>query len=251
MKNILITGTSSGLGKYLSKKFKCTPFTRKSKNTKKIVNTKWDLIIHCAFNPKTFNIIDFEKYYEDNIVLSNFISSLSGKKIFISTCAIYDHIKNKIERKETARINIKEIKNTYAKAKYICEKFFDIDKNIIIRLGSVIGKEIRTGSTINTILNKKRSKIRLNESCKFSYVSYEEVYNFLSILLSKKKTGIYNFLRTDYLKLKDIQKKLNLSQIEYGDIKFNVTEAINYKSNKIYNLNNYTSSIDILNKYKK
>ena len=246
-RKILISGTSSGLGKYLSKKFNCTKLKR-NKISKKILNTEWDLIIHCAFNSKTFGLNkEFISYYNDNVVLTNFISSLKGKKIFFSSCAVYDHIKKRENKNENYFIDITKIKNTYARTKLICESFFNKEKDIIIRLGSIIGHEIRKNSNIYNMLNKTKPKLKLTKKSKFSFVSYEEIFIFLNIILKKKKFGIYNFLRTDYTSLYKIADILNLKNIRYGKINFNVSSAQNSNIKNIMDLKH--NSIEILKKF--
>jgi GDP-D-mannose dehydratase len=85
-KNFLITGTKSGLGKYLVKAYKCYGLDRKT-NINLINKKKWKLIIHCASNKSKINLknINNSQLINDNILLSKTISKLSGKKIYISS----------------------------------------------------------------------------------------------------------------------------------------------------------------------
>ena len=105
MKKILVTGSDSGLGKFLKKKFSAKGFNRKS-NFSKIQNVKWNLIIHCAFNPKEpYDKNSLTKLINDNLVLSYNVSKLKGIKIFISSCSVYEDLPIK-KRTENSKIFI-------------------------------------------------------------------------------------------------------------------------------------------------
>ncbi len=235
-KKILISGSSSGLGKYLLNKFKAVKFNR-NLYQKEIINTRWDLIIHCAYNSKTFNIINAEKYMNDNIANSLYISGLKGKKVFMSTTQVYES--NKLRsRKETDYIDPKKL-SLYPLSKFVCEKFFE-KKDIILRLGSIIGEGMRE-NTIYNLLHTKLPKLNLNQNSKFSFVTYQEIYETIQLLVNNKKEGVFNVLRNDFISLKQVSKKFNISNVKYGKYSFHGTKADNKKISKIKNLNNKTS----------
>ena len=229
-KKILITGASSGLGLFLKKKYDAVKFERSKKNYKYYFKTKWDLIIHCAWDPKHYDQKNLDNYYENNILNSHLISRLNGKKIFTSSVAVYE--KNyKKNRTENSFIDVSRL-STYARSKLICESFFNLNEDIILRLGSLVGENMRP-CTISKILNYSNEKINLSKKSKFSFVSYEEIGNFIDLLILKKRRGIYNFLRNDYKSLGTYCKFLNNKKIKFGKIKFNVVEADNKKVRKI------------------
>ena len=242
-KKILVTGTSSGLGKFLSKKFNSYKFKRKN-TSRSILNKKWKLIIHCAYDSKSYNIDNFKKYFDDNIVLSNTVSRLEGKKIFISTAQVYEN--NKInKRKENDQILHNKL-STYPLSKIVCESFFNRKGNIILRVGSMVGLSMRR-NTIKKIITDNKVNINLNKKSKFSFVSYDEIYEIIKILLKYKKDGIYNVVRNDLINLQYISKKIN-KHVTYGKYYFECTKASNFKINKFYNLNK-ESSFDIIKKF--
>ena len=101
--NILITGTKSGLGNFLSKKLNCHKFSRK-KNISNYQNKKWDLIIHTGFFRNGDNIDEVLNCLD----VTYKISKLNSKKtIFISSMNIHD----------------KKNLTLYKKAKQFCELF--------------------------------------------------------------------------------------------------------------------------------
>ena len=88
---ILITGTKSGLGKYI---YENTPnsisLTRDSRED--ILNDEYDLIIHCAFHSdRGDNIDDYYDYVDSNILLTDELVNLEHKRfVYISSLAVYD-----------------------------------------------------------------------------------------------------------------------------------------------------------------
>jgi hypothetical protein len=210
---------------------------------------KWNLIIHCAVNAKKIiSKNDLINQLNDNLVLSYNISNFSGKKIFISSCAVYEKIdlKNRIEKKIDF---ISNDNSQYSMNKIISESFFINDKNnVILRMGSIVGKPMKI-NTIYKILNNNSPKISVESKSQYSFISYKEIYEFISLVVSKKINGIYNFLRTDYDSIKNISNNLFPNKkIKFGSYQFSVVKADNQKIKKIF-LKNKKSTEDILKEY--
>ena len=235
MKKILITGSNSGLGKFLKKQLFATGYYRGAK-FEKLKKINWDLIVHCAFTtsePK--NKIEYIKCINDNLVLSYNISKLKGKKIFISSCAVYEKENIKF-RREKNKIYIKDEISTYAKFKLFAESFFNEKKDIILRLGSIIGIGMRK-NTVLKLIEDKKPRVYIRKDALYSFVTYDEILNFINLALKKNMTGIFNFLRTDYVELHKISKQIcSNKKIKYGKYNFQVTKANNKKLKKLFNL---------------
>ncbi len=242
MKKILITGSNSGLGKFLKKRLSAIGYHRAT-NFEKLKKINWDLIIHCAFKtnePK--NKIEYNKYIDDNLMLSYNISKLKGKKIFISSCAVYEK-ENPQFRGEKHRIFIKDEISMYAKFKLFGESFFDEKKDIILRLGSIIGTGMRK-NTILKLIEDKEPKVFIGKNSLYSFVTYDEILSFIKLALKKKISGIFNFLRTDYVEFNKISKKIFPDKkIKYGKYNFKVIKASNKKLKKIFNLKGTSVSV--------
>ena len=132
--NILISGTSSGLGNFLSRNIPCTKFKRNIDGIKSY-KKKWDVIIHCGFYSGNDKI-----KIKENLYWSKILCNLEAKKyIFISSAVV-----------------LKKFKNNYGIAKIKSENFFQQKKNfLILRLGSMIGSPMRK-NTIYKILHQKK-----------------------------------------------------------------------------------------------
>jgi nucleoside-diphosphate-sugar epimerase len=242
-KKILITGSNSGLGKYLVKAYKCYGLDRKT-NINLIKKIKWKLIIHCASNKNKINSQNSNntQIINDNILLSKTISKLRGKKIYISSIEVYREIKNNKSLDEKTKINIDNTNDFYAKCKLISEKFFLQDKySLVLRLGSIIGPYMKENNATKIL---KKKKITLSKDSVLSYVHYSEIKKFIDLAYLKKLTGIYNFLRNDYINLSKIIGLLKI-KIKFGKHKFAIVKASNKKISKYINLKKY-SSADIL-----
>jgi len=235
---ILITGTNSGLGKFLKKRFCTISFTKKN-NHEFLLKKKWDLIVHCAFN--TNPNITFKNNFKDNLSLSYKISKHKCRIIFISSIDVYRDQKQKKEFYEDTKLNIFLSKNKYSKSKLMCENFFKKSKlNIILRCGSLIGPDMKK-NTIFKILKSNNKEINLSEKSIYSFVHYEEIYFFIKKILFKKDVnGIYNFTRNSYFSLKEICNHLN-KKVKFGKYKFEVVNANNSKIKKFIDLDKINS----------
>lgn len=224
---ILITGTSSGLGSYLKKKFNCIGFNRK-KNFK-IYKKKWDLIVHCGFHTG-----NNEKKIFEAIRISNNISTLkSKKKIFISSLIVYS-----------------KIESLYKSAKIISESFFKNKKNsYIIRLGSIVGPGMRK-NTIKKIIFDRYPKIGLSGNSKFSFVHYDEIFNLTKDLVIQKDIKEVDFIRRDFITLKKISRILK-KNIRFGDYLFNCIDTKNKEKLKFRYILKNKNSIDIIKALKR
>lgn len=224
---ILITGTSSGLGSFLKKKFNCVGFNRKKKI--KIYKKKWDLIVHCGFHSG-----DDEKKILEAIKVSNNISSLqSKKKIFISSLIIYS-----------------QTESLYKSGKIISESFFKNKKNsYIVRLGSIVGPEMRK-NTIKKIVDDRNPKIGLSGNSKFSFVHYEEIFTLIKDLVIQKDIREVDFIRRDFTTLKKISRILK-KNTKFGDYLFNCIDTKNKEKLKFKYILNKKNSIDIIKSLKK
>ena len=221
-KKILISGTSSGLGKFLYKEIKSVKFDRK-----KILGiyqkTNWDCIIHCgAYTGKSLKEI-----YESIYTTYKLSKLKSVKFIFISSMIIKDK-------------NL----SYYKMSKIIGEQILKEKKNLLIlKLGSTIGNFMRD-NTISKIIKNHKASIGLSKKSLYSFVSYSEILGFIKKSLKNNYKGQYNFLRNDFTTLDKISKKLN-KKVKFGNYYFKGINGSNKKINKVFNLKK-NSTLDII-----
>ena len=118
--NCLISGTSTGLGNYLLKKFKSEKFER-NKKINHYINNKYNTIIHCAFNKKIMQEDDklTNLIYDNILLIQNLINIPHEKFILISTVDVYE--KNNTTHKETETNLLKSETSFYSAAKILQE----------------------------------------------------------------------------------------------------------------------------------
>ena len=264
--NILITGSSSYIGKNLiqkledqKKNFKyigidrnkrfnknCRVIDINNKKLDKIIKKKIDIIIHlAAVSSHQQSIKEGSKVYDINIKgLINLIKFAKKKRIkkfiFISTEWVYENNINNLI------IDPSLYESEYSLTKYLAENILKKAKgitNIILRLGIVYGNNPKYSSTIDKIckdiLDKKNIKVgSLKTARKYLHV-LDVVDAILQSLKLKESTIIdiqghklINFKKILNTFSKIINKKINIKEINPN--KFSIR-----KQNKILKNKNF------------
>lgn len=198
---MLISGTSSGLGKYLFEELGDYSFQRNiSKRCKpcEYINT----IIHCAWDTKQTEKTSY--YYVQNAIdiALELLSIPHNQFIFISSIDVYP--KNGKLWTEYDEIDTREICGIYALTKYIVEQLVleRATNPIILRPSILLGKY--TTGTMKTLARSITSEnIRTSTWSEYNFVRYEDVLEFINY--SKDKlTGVFNFTSRKNVKLHEL-----------------------------------------------
>ena len=207
MKNILITGTSSCLGKFL---YKSMPNSVPLKRSNLIEHSKihYPIIIHCAGSSEhqSENII-----LESEFLLKSILKISHDTIIFISTVDIY-----------------RDPTTIYCRAKLNCEEILKKHPHaLILRSSMIIGPYMRPNHITKL---KYGQNIGLSRWSTFNYIS---VNGFLRALNSDKfltAKGTFDFVSTNNIKVNEVKKMLK-SNSKTGSYKY--ISPINYQ-NPIY-----------------
>tara|TARA_B100001093_G_C26789869_1_gene998475 strand:+ start:202 stop:897 length:696 start_codon:yes stop_codon:yes gene_type:complete len=190
----LISGTKSGLGKFLFQNLKkeSLGLNRNNRNLLKKFNS-FDVIIHCAFN-KENEISDYYKYIDDNIFLTEQLLKLNYKKfIYISSIDVYSQ-KN----------------SNYVLFKKISEKLVMKKKNtLILRCSSMVGESMKN----NHLLKIKKSKdTNLSSYSTFNYILMSDIFKFI---LNHKKihNRVIDFVSNKNITLKSVSNFFNSNTV--------------------------------------
>lgn len=226
MKNFLITGVTSGLGKYLFENIKNSTGLHRN-NFSEIKNEYYDCIIHCAFNRSNV-IYDHKTYLYDNIILTQNLKKIRHNKfIYISSIDVYS-----------------DNDNYYTHFKKFAETLMEPD-DLIIRCSSLVGKYMKHNHLVK--IKNNVETISLSDMSTFNYILYSDIFSFLlnEKLLNYK--GIIDFISYDHLALSDVAR-LFKSNIKFG--LFNYNSNHNF-INPIYKIDQKycKSSLDVLKEY--
>lgn len=188
----LISGTSSGFGKYCHEQLGGDTWKRDGTHSIK----EYDYIIHCGWGGNTYNPTE---YLEKALIYYNFLSYNKCKKfIFISTIDIYP--KNNRLHKESDNIDAKDILGISGLAKLAVEQEIQNHRQnyLILRCGALLGK-YTPDNNLRKLATSRPLSIKYNSI--FNLVLYENILDFIKLAIEKDLTGIYNIVANNNIKL--------------------------------------------------
>ena len=186
---ILVTGSSSGLGKFLSENLKCDVFNR----NKNFESLEYDVIIHCVWDCRnTVNQRDLLDYVNNNIFLTKrLIEELKFKKmIFLSSVDVYPKNSDRIESSD---IDVNLIKNIYGKSKLICEEIVKKSQNyLILRSAGIIGKNKLPKGILNIF---KNGETTLTSDSVVNYITHGDILSVINQYIKTVKPMHFAFVK--------------------------------------------------------
>jgi hypothetical protein len=226
MKDFLITGTNSGLGKYLYDNLPNSLGLNRD-NFDSIKDESYKTIIHCAFNKENI-ITDYKKYLDDNIFLTQRLKNLKHNKfVYISTVDVYQ-----------------EYPTMYSHFKKFSETLLDKD-DLILRCPMMLGITMKPNHV--TKIKDNIESIGLSGESKFNYLLMSDLVEFFTNDDFKQYNGVIDFVANSLVKLDDVKNYFN-STTKLGDHVYennlDFTNPI-FILNKKYN----KSSLDNLKQY--
>lgn len=218
-------------------------------NYKKFINKRCDIFIYANGNSnkyfaKQYPFLDFE------LSVSTVIKSINDfhfqKFIFLSSCDVYDKI-SKTNTSENTLIT--KSNNSYGKNKYIAESIVKsyCNKWLIIRMGPLIGPNLKKNAIFNLINNKK---VYANISSKSSFILTETVSKILLKLIDINKNEIFNISARDSISFKIIKKKLKSKSVFAGNKK-QINYIVNIRKIEKYLNIKMPNSIEEINIFQK
>jgi hypothetical protein len=226
MKDFLITGINSGLGKYLYDNLPNSLGLNRD-NFAAIKDESYQTIIHCAFN-KENTITDYKKYLDDNIFLTQRLKNLKYNKfIYISTVDVYQ-----------------EYHNVYSSFKKFAETLLD-ENDLILRCPMMLGDTMKPNHA--TKIKDNIESIGLSGKSKFNYLLMDDLVEFFISDDYKQYKGVIDFVANSLVELEDVKQYFNsttkLGEYVYeNNLEFtNPIFILNEKYNK--------SSLDNLKQY--
>jgi len=157
MADLLVTGTTSGLGKYIASVTQCHSWNRGEPIPERYYHT----VIHCAH--------DRTSPYQNLDILERLFAIPCRKFVYISS------------------IDVHQPSSMYAMNKMRCERFVrsSYDDYLIVRPGAMIGKYARP----NTIMKMLRDEaLTVNAESTFGLVHHSEVWQAINLMPEKTIT---------------------------------------------------------------
>jgi dTDP-4-dehydrorhamnose reductase len=239
MSKILVSGSSSGLGKFLKESLVATPFSRDS-DFSKIKEDKYDLIVHCAANQsRNLSLSQVYEYYLDNIKLTELLTSLDTKRfIYISSIdvsLITGTLGDKKQPNYFNQNNLYTAAKTFSEAiiKQFCYNY------TILRCPYLLGKYMRN-NTINKLINDERPTVSLSKDSIFNIIRYKDVFSFILKSMNDNINGTYEVVANKNISLFEIANHLK-KEVKFGEHQYSVEELDNKKSAEILNELNLSS----------
>lgn len=241
----LISGSSSGLGKYLCEQLGGTSFNRTGTNV-----NKTDIIIHAAFNrAREVSSKNLYRYLVDNIFLTQKITQIPHKKfIYISSVDVYP--KDKKKHSEDEIINIDQASDIYALTKIMSESLIqNLCKNfLILRCSSFLGPDAKENSLIK-IIKEENPAVTLSPKSELNFVLHRDVLEFVKLGIEKDLRGIYNIVVSENITLLKVGELLG-KKVTFGTYRYSVGNIDNTKVSKLLPSFKKTSE-EVINEFRK
>lgn len=246
---MLVTGASSGLGKYLCDHFGGVGFFRNSSlsDLMKVAHQQpFKVIIHAAFNPRQdINTTNLPGYLDDTIFLTKKLLEIPHQTfIFISSCDVYP--KESELCQEDQEIELKKVDSIYGITKLISESLVKEQANnpLILRPTALLGECTRKNSLIR-LLTEKNAALTLSKKSTFNYVLHSDIAEFIERALHSQLTGIYNIASSKNVDLEEIAAMFHCAA-HFGDYTYQTGRIDNHKATAILPKLSHTSLENVL-----
>tara|TARA_B100000073_G_scaffold113496_2_gene91760 strand:+ start:6571 stop:7287 length:717 start_codon:yes stop_codon:yes gene_type:complete len=198
---ILITGTKSGLGKYLSTFIKGSTKIETQNELNLHKPGSFKIIIHCA-GSNSHRFKDFIKLIKNNIILTyKLLRFRSDLFVFFSTVDI-----------SSSKFNF------YSITKYISERIiiFFHSNFLIYRCSAMLGIHMRNNH-VNQILSLKNEKLNLSQESEFRYITHQAIFEQILEHINLNKKGIFTLTSKNPKSLKFFCDHYANNKIRFGE----------------------------------
>lgn len=244
MSNILVTGSSSGLGKSAQERFNSRGLTRQNskEELERMKQEGVDIIIHCAFNSgKRVTSANLYDYLNDNILLTQDLTKIPHRKfVLISTIGVYPP-SNKIHHEEEV-IMLNDVKGIYGMSKLMSESIVrnNCSSPLILRCSSLLGKSMRENNLTHLLYDEK-CQLTLTGDSSLNYTLHSDVLDFIEFALQKNLSGTYNTVSNDNITLSEIADLFG-RRVNFGEYRYDAGLLSNERIKGVFPKFNKSSS---------
>lgn len=229
-KHVVLTGTSSGLGKYFHLQYpdswvvKTKTFEHDIDNISKAC-TDIDLVVHCAFD-SSYRVDDYADYLRTNVIYTErLIDSLKPRKfIYMSSVNVY-------LSKDT----------NYKLTKLISENLVrdKTEDNLILRCSAISGPTMRDNSAVR-IFKYNNPELRLSAESSFNYILQKDIFDFVEKGAQEDIRGTYDFASSTYINLKEVCDRYD-KRAAFGEVVYTTPVVSNEAIKGVFPQANRTS----------
>lgn len=229
-KRILISGTSSGLGKYLSTQFSSDTFDRTASSVPS-PEAPYDAIFHCAFNTgRTIAASDFDAYVADTIGLTQTLLNIPHRTfVFISSVDVYPAAD--APHTEGEDFVADNIDTLYGLMKFTCESLVRnaTDRHLILRETALLGPTMRKNSLMKILTDDTPPTLGLSSDSSFNYILYSDIEALIRTCLDKGATGTMNMASSSNVTLQAICDRFHKTA-QFGNFTYQTGHIDNSKA---------------------
>ncbi|HTL48853.1 MAG TPA: NAD(P)-dependent oxidoreductase [Verrucomicrobiae bacterium] len=227
----LLTGVSSGLGRYLHERLGGEGLTRE--NAPEVLESArakgCDVVVHAAFSaPKTGPSSMLAACLEDNIGLTQKLAEVPHRKmIYISSIDVYP--KTPGPHSEDEDIHFRDIAGFYGIMKLTCEALVQqkCPNHLILRCSAFLGRYSRKAN-LKVIAEDPKPELKLQAGSRFNYILHEDVAAFIEYAVEHDLRGIYNVASSGAVTLSEIAEWVKKKPV-YGDYLYDSGDISNRK----------------------
>ena len=208
MSTVLVTGVSSGFGKYAYENIPgAVGLSRHNREDIIKCGKEYDMIIHSAFAAQGAgknNISNHWKYVDDNILLTKELASVKCNKfVYMSSVIAYSQ-------------DISIYKHTKALAEAIIQEC--CEDYLILRCSSMVGPTMKK-NTIRKVIEDAEPNVTLSGDSMFNFIHYKDVLDFILNSSRTGADGIVDFVAPDRISLREVCDRLG-KKVHFGDYTF-------------------------------
>lgn len=236
----LVTGTGSGLGRYLVKALSGESFDHHHLESQLSYHYRenYDLIVHCGFDTRSSLCAkELYNYYTLNIKLVESLLQIKHRYfVFISSVAVYPPESNICMEDDDIYLNGNI--SLYGFSKLVVEQIVKTkaDISLILRPVSIVGPEARPNNIMKVLMGED-AQLTVRHNSRYNLVTQEQIARFIQFAYHRGVNGIYNVGAVDTATIEEIAKMVGCCPC-FGDHFYQVPYVSTQKIRNVCSLFN-------------
>lgn len=218
----LVTGSGSGLGRYLHERLGGIGITRQTPPSEwdAVKREGADVIVHCAANSR--RAVDRDalvQYLDDNLFLTQRLVSIPHRRfVYLSSVDVYE--KTAAPHCEDEIITADRISGLYGMTKFMSEAIVAAQARdpLILRASGLLGVHSRPNNLIRMI-EQQPCTLTLSADSSLNYVLHEDIADFIALAVANGVLGTYNAVSSQNVTLQEIVDFLR-TPIPFGSYRY-------------------------------